>query len=141
MAKKNKAAAVEAAKPEPLATAVAPDGSVDPTLLTAKVTIGGVEYTLCFDLGSLARGEHELRAAGHDVNLLKSLPGATLEDLLVLFAVSIRRFHPEIAFEDALKIPNLPSVYKVRLAIADAWQRSLAIPKPEDSKNPTQPGS
>lgn len=141
MAKK-KNPPVAAAEPVPLATAVAPDGSVDPTLLTSNVTIAGKLYTLCFDLGSLARGEHELRAAGHDVNLLKALPARTLEDVLVLFAVAIRRFHPEIAYEEALKIPTLPSVYQVRLAVADAWVRSLADPEAgEKKKNPTQPGS
>lgn len=132
-----------AAKPEPVAVATAVDanGAVDPTLLTSKVTIRGVEYTLCWDLGALARGEHELRMAGHDVSLLKSLPAATLEDVLVLFAVAIRRFHPEIPYARALKIPTLPSVYAVRLAITEAWARSLAEPEAEDKKNPTQPGS
>jgi hypothetical protein len=141
MTSKRSKKAAAPAKTAALATAVAQDGSVDPTLLTAQVTIAGKVYTLCFDLGTLSRGEHELRAAGYDVNLLQSLPADTLEHVLVLFAVAIRRFHPEIAYPDALKIPSLPHVFPLRIAIADAWARSLAAPEAGDKQNPTQPGS
>jgi len=137
MTKRKKPAA---GKPEVHATAVLPDGSVDPTLLTAQVTIGGKVYTLCFDLGALARAEHELRALGHNVNILSALPVETLSDVLVMFAVAVRQFHPGIGYDAALAIPKLSDVYKVRLAVADAWSRSLAEPDPEAKKNPTQPG-
>jgi hypothetical protein len=126
--------------PDLLATAVAPDGAVDPTLLTSKVKIGGREITMCWDLGSLARAEHELRSSGHDVNLLKALPALTLENTMVLFAASVRRFHPEITFEKAMKMLTLANVYTVGVAIADAWARSLADPGKDAEENPTQPG-
>lgn len=135
--KRKKAVAAKAAE---VATAVAADGSVDPTLLTSTVTIKGKEYTLCFDLLSLARAEHELRKAGHDVNLFEILPVDTAERLLTMFAVALRRFHPDIPFEDALRIPGLGSFYQLRLAVVDAWRRSLEEPEVDSSKNPTQPG-
>ena len=135
---KNAAAAATETQPS---TAVAPDGSVDPTLLTSKVKVGGKEYTLCFDLQTLAAVEHQLRKAGHDVYLLESLPSQTLAHVLVTFAACIQRFHPEIPYQEALRLPGLNDIYAVRLAIADAWRRSVAEPEGEDKKNPTQPGA
>lgn len=120
----------------------------DPTLPTQEVKIGGKTYTLCFDLRSLARAERELRAAGNDVNLFYALPGRTLDNILTLFACSIRRFHPEIGYDDACALLTPLDVYTVGDAINKLWEES--VPKPDDEEleatnkagaDPTQPGT
>lgn len=125
-----------AAEPAPIAVVA------DPNLLTSTVKVGGKEYTLCFDMRTLATIERQLRAEGHNVNLLEALPSQTIEHLLVTFAASIRRFHPEIGFVEALAIPKLTDIYAVSLAIAEAWRKSLPEVDPKDAKkNPTGPGA
>lgn len=129
-------------KPAPAAPVAAPVPEVpaDPTLLTSTVTLRGREYVLCFDLGTLAQAEAELIKQGHAVNLLKSLPGLTIEDVMVTFAAALRRFQPEIGFTEALRIPAMGEVYLIGNAIADAWNRSLTPPEKEAPRNPPSPG-
>ena len=119
----------------PAIPASQPVDAVDPTLETSKVTVQGREFTLCFDMLTLAKIERELRAQGHNVLLLNSLPSQTTEDLLVTFAAAIRRFHPEISFVEALSLPRLADVYAISLAIADAWKKSLPAPDDKVKKN------
>ena len=127
-----------AAKPEPTAPAVVND---DPTLQTHEVKIRGKAYTLCFDLRSLARAERELRAAGNDVNLFLALPGQTLDNLLTLFACAIRRFHPEIGYDEACELLTPADVYVVGEAVNKLWEDSVPAPDESADKNPIQPGS
>jgi hypothetical protein len=118
-------------------TKLAPE-NLDPTLATSVVKIGGKEYRMCFNLGALAQAESELIAQGHDVNLLSALPSLNLNSTLVLFAASIRKFHPEISFEEAKALLTLPQLLEVGSVIADVWNKSLAPASDEDKANPTQ---
>jgi hypothetical protein len=128
-----------ASKPKPTAPALV---NYDPTLQTWEVKIGGKSHTLCFDLRFLARAERELRAAGNDVNLFRALPGQTLDNIFTMFACSLRRFHPEISYDDACGLLTPAQVYVVSDAINKLWEASIPAPDPEAAKeNPTQPGS
>lgn len=113
----------------------------DATLSSTPITIKGNVYKLCFDLRALGRAERELVGLGHDVKLLEKFPRLEyIDEVLILFAASIRTFQPEISFEEALALPDLPAIYLVRGAIYAAW--SAAVPEPvEGEKNPTEPGS
>lgn len=124
----------QAPAPAPVPAAPAVE-LIDPTLQTSTVKVQGREYTLCFDMLTLAKVERELRAQGHNVTLLEALPSQTLEHVLVTFAAALRRFHPEIPFAKALTLPKLADVYAVSLAIADAWKKSLPAPDESVKKN------
>lgn len=113
----------------------------DPTIETTDIVINGKAYRMCFDLGALAQAEDALIAEGHDVNLLHALPRLNLSSVRVIFAASIRKFHPEITYEDALALLTMPYVYKAGVAIHEAWEKSLAEPDPEAKQNPIQPGA
>jgi hypothetical protein len=105
---------------------------------------------MCFDLGALAQAEHELNAPGpgrpygYDVNLLFALPSfgrLTLYNTRILFAASLRKFQPEIAWEDALAL--LTDAYLPTAATAIVAAYNLGAPEPEkdgDDANPTPPG-
>lgn len=111
---------------------------VRPTLLFTEIAIEGTTYKMCFNLGALAKAETELLAQGHDVNILTALPSLNLSSTIILFAASLRKFHPEIPFEDAKELLTLPYVMVAANAIADAWKKALP-PVEEDAKaNPTQ---
>ena len=105
----------------------------DPTLPKTPVTIDGKEYNLCFDLGALAVAEAALNAEGHNVNLLAALPQLNLANTRVIFAAALRTFHPNISFDDAVKMVSFANVYTIANAIAEAWQS--ALPGPETEKN------
>jgi hypothetical protein len=108
---------------------------VDATLPKIPVTIDGKTYDLCFDLGALAEAETEFRRQGHDVNLMDALPGFTLAQVRTLFPCALRKFHPDISFDDAQKMVTLPTLYVVAAAIGAAWQASL----PESDKQADPP--
>jgi hypothetical protein len=112
----------------------------DPTVETTEIVIGGKTYKMCFDFRSLAKAERELNAAGHKISLLTALPGHNLESIYVMFAASIRRFHPEIAYEDAIDLVDLPTAFSVYSAIVEAWAKAMPEPRREDKRNPTEPG-
>jgi hypothetical protein len=56
-----------------------------------------------------------------------------------MFAASVRKFHPELDFEAALKLLTLDSIYAVATAITDAWK--AANPEPEKTADPPRPGA
>jgi len=112
----------------------------DPTVQTSEVVIGEKVYRLCLTTRALAQAERELVAAGHDVMLLRAFPlRLTLDSILLLFAASIRKFHPEVGFEEAIDLVTPPYIHAVALALVEAWNKS--IPAPEKKANPTEPGS
>lgn len=118
------------------------DASKDPTLPFTEITIKGKPYRMCLDLGALAEAEHEIVRQGHDVNLLVNLPPVNLETMRIVFAASLRKFHPEIAYADALQLLTLPFLQDAYAAVIDAWNKALAEPSGEaGGKNPTEPGS
>lgn len=114
----------------------------DPTLATTDVVIDGKVYRMCFDMQALGQAEEDLIAEGHDVQLLLALPKFNIKNTLIIFAASIRRFHPEISYEDAVRLVTLPYVYTVAAAIQEAWKKAMPdAASAEDGANPIQPGS
>lgn len=112
----------------------------DPTLPKTPVTIKGVTYNLCLDLGALAEAEAALIAEGHtEVNLLYALPNQNLGNTRIVFAAALRKFHPEIPFEHAMGLLTFDSLYTVALAIQKAWV--AATPEADQSAPPPQPGA
>ena len=108
----------------------------DPTLPKTPITIDGVEYNLCFDLGALAEAEAALNREGHSVNLLAALPNINLSNTRLIFACAIRKFHPLLAFDEAVALVTLGNVYAVATTIVEAWQ--AAMPEPEPEPVPTE---
>jgi hypothetical protein len=102
----------------------------DATLPKTPIEIGGVTYQLCFDLGALAEAETainaELSAAGRGdfVNLLYALPAQNLANTRIVFAAAVRTFHPELSFDAARKLVELPDLYAVALKVRQAWEAS-----------------
>lgn len=115
----------------------------DPSLPKTPVTINGKIYNLCFDLGALAEAETAInaellrRTPPQQVNLLWALPGGNLGNTRVMFAAAVRKFHPELGFEEAMGLLTLTNVHDVSLALQAAWVKSEATPDPAD---PTRPG-
>jgi hypothetical protein len=105
----------------------------DATLPKTPIIIGGTEYSLCFDFGALSTAETELNREGHEVNLLAMLPVLNLSNTRVIFAAALRKFHPDITFDQAVGMVNFGNVYTIANAIAEAWQS--ALPEPEKEKN------
>lgn len=112
----------------------------DPTVETTEIVIGGKTYKMCFDFDSLVRAERELNASGNQISLLSALPGRDLESIRIMFAASIRRFHPEVTYAEAVGLVNLPSAFHIALAIGEAWKKAMPEPSEEAQKNPTRPG-
>jgi hypothetical protein len=113
---------------------------VDPTIESSEIVIDGKVYRMCFDLGALAEAEDRLIARGWNINILDAFPRLNLSSVRTMFAVSLHKFHPEIAYEDALALLTLPYVYKAGVAIKDAWEKSLSKQDKDVKTNPTVPG-
>jgi hypothetical protein len=102
----------------------------DATLPKTPIEIAGVTYQLCFDLGALAEAETainaELIAAGRDdlVNLLFALPAQNLANTRIVFAAAVRTFQPELTFDAARNLIQLPDLYAVALKVREAWNAS-----------------
>jgi len=115
---------------------------IDPTVETTDVVIGEKVYRMCLTTRALAAAERELRKLGYPVVLIHALNPLTLlelDSIVVIFAASIRKFHPEIGFEEAMDLVTLPYLQTVAVAIHSAWEK--ALPKPEgDKANPTEAG-
>jgi hypothetical protein len=115
---------------------------IDPTVETTDVVIGEKVYRMCLNVRALAVAERELKRLGYNVVLIVALSRERLlelDSILVLFAASIRKFHPEVGFEEAIDLVTLPYLYTVAVAVHNAWEK--ALPKPEgDKANPTEAG-
>lgn len=122
--------------------AQAPRKIVDSTLPRTPVTIGGKTYDLCLDLGALSEAETELVRKGHDVNILMSLPPVNLTATRIIFGAAMRRFHPEISYEQAVAMLTPKYIHGAYIAIVEAWNKSVSEPdEAGETKNPTEPGS
>ncbi|HKD60546.1 MAG TPA: hypothetical protein VKB47_08800 [Terracidiphilus sp.] len=116
----------------------------DATLPKTPVTVGGKTYDLCFDLGALSEAETainaELAAAGRRdfVNLLYALPAGNLSSTRLIFAAAVRTFHPELTFDEATRLLELPDLFEVAVAVKAAW--AAAVPEAEEQKNPQPAG-
>jgi hypothetical protein len=116
----------------------------DPSLPKTPVTVAGKVYNLCFDLGALAEGETAINAElarekpPRHLNLLIALPAQDLASTRVMFAAAVRKFHPELGFDEAQRLLTIDSIHDVALAVRAAWE--AATPEPEKSADPPQPG-
>lgn len=113
---------------------------VDPLMPKTPIEINGTTYFMCLNLGALAQAEEELVAQGRDVNLLVNLPPINLRSTRIIFAASLRQFHPDIPYEDALELLTMPYVHAAYSAVIEAWNKAMPEPNKGD-KNPTEPGS
>jgi hypothetical protein len=86
------------------------------------VELDGKTYKLCFDLGELAKAEQDLWREGHRVNMLFALnPGSIdLNAVEALFAATVRTYHPELKYNDAVELITLSSVYRIATVILEA---------------------
>lgn len=112
---------------------------VDPTLAATIITIKGVDYRMCFDLGALAEGEHQINSGleyKYRIDILDALPSLNGFNTRVLFACALRHFHPEIGFEEARALPNLTALYAAREALNLLWIDSIAEPKKDENPTP-----
>jgi predicted neutral ceramidase superfamily lipid hydrolase len=115
----------------------------NPTQQTTDVVIGDKVYRMCLNVRSLAQAERELNRMGYKVILLRGLASLQLLELdtiLVLFAASIRKFHPDISFDDAIDMVTLPYVMPVAEALIDAWNKCLPAQETDVAGNPTEAG-
>lgn len=104
--------------------------AIDPTLPKTPIEINGKTYDLCFDLGALAEAEQALNREGHHVNLLAALPVLNLTNVRVIFAAAIRKFHPEISYDEAVGMITFLNLYAIANIIAEAWKAALPEPEP-----------
>jgi hypothetical protein len=115
----------------------------DPSLPKTPVTIAGTVYQLCFDLGALAEAETSINAElarlrpPQHLNLLIALPAQDLASVRVTFAAAVRKFHPELGFDEAMRLLTLDCIHDVALAVRGAWEKSAPEPSAGD---PPQPG-
>lgn len=117
--------------------------AADPMLPRTPIEIGGKTYYLCFDYLALREAERAYRAEGHAASLLATFKDFSFDAVSLVFPCALRRFHPEITWEQAQAMVNLGTVFPIGEAIFAAWQ--AAMPKPdkaeeeEKSQNPPQP--
>jgi hypothetical protein len=116
----------------------------DPTLPKTPITIDGKTYNLCFDLGALAEAEMainaELAKAGvmDRVSLLLELPSQTLGSMRKIFAAAVRKFHPELGFDEAMRLIKMPDLYTVALAVQEAWKAAMPARESADPLAPSE---
>lgn len=110
--------------------------SIDPTLPFTEITLDGATYKMCFDFGAIATVEAELRRAGKPVSLLQSSWELGMLDLQLLFAASLRPFHPDLDFEAAKRLVNWRNVDQIIVKIRQA-QANFA-PEQDDKADPPQ---
>jgi hypothetical protein len=86
------------------------------------VELDGKTYKLCFDMRELAKAEQELRREGHRVNMLLALNVGSLDldAVETLFAATVRTYHPELKYDDAVALVTLRSVYQIATLILEA---------------------
>jgi hypothetical protein len=86
------------------------------------VHVDGKTYKLCFDMRELAKAERELEREGHRVNMLFALNVGSLDldAVETLFAATVRTYHPELKYNDAVALVTLSSVYHIATVILEA---------------------
>lgn len=106
---------------------------LDPTLPKTPVVVGGKKYDLCFDLGALAEAETsmnaELERAGSSmrINLLNEIGTLNFSSTLKLFAASLRVFHPDIPYIEALMLPTHADIFVIAEAAVNTWKIGILM--------------
>jgi len=115
---------------------VAKNPVVDPTLPKVTITLGGVEYHLCFTFGAFATAAAKLRQAGITCNLLHALDLSNMDaDRVVpLLYAALITHHPSIAPEEVAKLVTFRNLGSIFEGIAKAYGESLAEPESSDPK-------
>jgi hypothetical protein len=112
----------------------------DATLPKTPVEVNGKTYYLCFTVGALSEAEtainRELGLVGteNEVNLLQALPKQNLANTRLVFAAAVRAFHPELTFDEAAELLEVPDLYPVAVAIREAWARARVQPKDDEGE-------
>jgi hypothetical protein len=86
------------------------------------IELDGKTYKLCFNLRELAKAERELGSEGHSVNMLFALNAGSIDLDAVenIFAATVRTYHPELKYNDAVALVTLSSVYRIATVILEA---------------------
>lgn len=106
--------------------------SAPPDLPTVDIEIGGVIYKACFDFQALYDAEEQLLRLGHkDANLLRIFPQLSASSARRLFAVAIQRFHPQIPFDERVRLVGTDprAIWLVGEKLAELWLYSMPKPK------------
>jgi hypothetical protein len=119
---------------------VAKNPAIDPTLPKIVITLGGVEYHLCFTFGALAVAAAKLRQAGIACNLLHALDLSNMDaDRVVpLLYAALITYKPSITPEEVAKLVTFRNLGSIFEGIAKAYSESLAEPEPSDPKQEPQ---
>jgi hypothetical protein len=104
----------------PQAVGVASE-KIDPTLPFTEIVIDGKTYKMCLDFGALAEAERELEKTDPTVSLLECSWGlGKLQNLRVLFAASLRLYHPQMSVAERMALVTWGNagtvLVKVRIA-------------------------
>jgi hypothetical protein len=118
--------------------------AADPLLPRTPVTINGREYNLCFDFRALREAELAFSQQGHRAALISAMNDPFMfENVCRVFPCALRRFHPEITWDDAQAMVDLGSVDVIAMAIYEAKRDASPKPNPEEDQeqkaNPTEP--
>jgi hypothetical protein len=123
------------------------DTPADPMLPKTPIEIDGKTYFMCFDYRALREAEGAFRAEGHNANLLVSFREFSFDSVSLVFPCAVRRFHPELSWDQAQALVNLGNVFDIGNAIAAAWMAAMPKEKPKEPgdevpdvlANPTKP--
>lgn len=119
-------------------TKVAGTPGLDPTLPNVSIEIGGETYHLCFDYAALATAERKLSDEGIRVNMLASFD-LNAERLPYVFYAGLLKAHPDITFAQASAFISLRSYIDIFLRVKEAFDASMAEPKPAEEETPANP--
>jgi len=110
----------------------------DATLPKTPITIDGKTYNLCCDLGALSEAETKINAglglSERRVNLLAAMTEENLSNTRILFAASLRVFHPEITFAAGCAMVQRDNLFDIAFTLREAWKQAT----PEKIANPAE---
>jgi hypothetical protein len=102
----------------------------DPTVTYITVELSGKKYKLAYDFNALAIAE---QLSGQNLLEAISLNGITMLQLQGLFFGCLLKAQPKITLaEVAVLMNHLPSLPKIKQAIADTWIASMPAPDPNE---------
>jgi hypothetical protein len=93
------------------------------------LTLGGKKYRLCLDFGVIREAEEALLETGIRINLLRSLDFKALgaRSLPEVFFAALRRYQPEMTFEDVCALITLDSAIAIFEAVGDAYVLAMGV--------------
>lgn len=109
---------------------------IDPTLPFTEIEIDGKSYKMCLDFEAIAHAESEIPEL-NGVSLLACSWNMTTLNAGILFAVSLRIYQPEIAFDDARRLVTWQNSAEVCMAIRKA--QNNFIPEPDEATEKADP--